>query len=717
MIESTVTQVVVERVLSQLEKGCIFAGRQRDGSAVRIRVSGQRLAPVVGESYEVQGLQSTFSDRFKQSWTQIDTRTIKRVRTSGALLRPWLEQLPNIGEKRAGRLFDAFGDGLSAALSDPGQLSAVAAVIVPEKPSLSNAIAAQILAAIGRKNKQEITALEEVEFLASLESAGVRDPHAARRLWRLLGGADAKARLLRNPYLAASVIDWKAADHLGKRLLAKRTDEVDGHPDRLLGAIDSCWREVLSDGHTAASPSALTDLLVDRGVDAERAIELAHQKRALLPGANGLYRAPGAAFLEDDLAAMLRRLEATPAAVVTTQPDVIVRAVVDAETKTGLYLTDEQREAVIGLLTRRVGVLQGGGGVGKTFVMKVLVLAWEYLGGNVVLGALAGKAALQLSRGASTSSHPRLAYTVARMVGMLRRDQDGDPNVEVQFNQRTLLVLDEASMLDTPSLRELVSFLPAGAGLMLVGDHGQLPPVGIGCVFHDMVTEGSRVSSLTRVWRQAADSPILDVSAAVRGGNLPDLKAWDGTSSGVFLAPDSDAALLHSRFMANSEDLMVVAARRATVASFNERASLSRREGSTRVARLGPLATVAVGDPVVCTRNRYADGLFNGLLGRVVDIDHGGDVHVHWDGEAHSRPLDKAAGADIELAYAITCHRAQGSAAAAVIVMVEDSPLVTREWLYTAITRARETVILIAKPEVLLTAVARRSTRMTGFRL
>jgi exodeoxyribonuclease V alpha subunit len=119
----------------------------------------------------------------------------------------------------------------------------------------------------------------------------------------------------------------------------------------------------------------------------------------------------------------------------------------------------------------------------------------------------------------------------------------------------------------------------------------------------------------------------------------------------------------------------------------------------------------------VCTRNRYADGLFNGLLGRVVDIDHVGDVHIHWDGEAHPRPLDKAAGADIELAYAITCHRAQGSAAAAVIVMVEDSPLVTREWLYTAITRAKQTVILVTTPRDLRAAVSRRSSRMTGFRL
>ena len=716
MMESVRTEVVVERVLSQLDKGCIFAGRQRDGSAVRVRVSGTRVAPVAGEAYEIQGLRSTYSDRFNQRWTQIDSKLVKRVRTSGALLLPWLEQRPNIGATRARRLLDTFGDGLIAALTDHSQLSAVAAVIDPRKPVLANAIAAQILAAVGRRNNAEATALEEGEFLASLESAGVRDRHAARRLWRLVGGPDAKARLLKNPYLAASIIDWKSADHLGRRLLAKRTDAVEAHPDRLLGAIDSCWREVLADGDTAATPSTLTDLLVCRGVDADQAIGLGRERRALLD-AGTMYRAPGAAFLEDDLAALLRRLEAARRGAAAGQSADLERAVVDAETATGLHLSQEQRGAVAALLAKPLGVLQGGGGVGKTTVMKVLVLAWEYMGGNVVLGALAGKAALQLSRGASTGAHPRLAYTVARIVGMLRRDRDGDPNAEVQFNERTLLVLDEASMLDTPSLRELVAYLPPGAGLLMVGDHGQLPPVGIGCVFHDLVTEGSRVASLTKVWRQAADSPILEASMAVRNGIMPALAAWNGHSTGIFVAPGADTAKLHDQLMARSQDLMVIAARRATVDAFNERASLSRRDGVTRVSRLGPLATVAVGDPVVCTRNRYADGLFNGLLGRVTDIDPLGGVHIHWDGESSPRLLNQAAGSDIELAYAITCHRAQGSAAANVIVVVENSQLVTREWLYTAITRARETVVLIATAEHLDKALARRSHRLTGFKL
>jgi exodeoxyribonuclease V alpha subunit len=106
--------------------------------------------------------------------------------------------------------------------------------------------------------------------------------------------------------------------------------------------------------------------------------------------------------------------------------------------------------------------------------------------------------------------------------------------------------------------------------------------------------------------------------------------------------------------------------------------------------RLGPLASVAVGDPTVCTRNRYRDGLFNGLLGKATNIDGDRNISVLWDGETEPRLLDKDAAQDCELTYGITCYRAQGAAAGTVLVMLENTLLLTREWLYTAITRARE---------------------------
>ena len=150
------------------------------------------------------------------------------------------------------------------------------------------------------------------------------------------------------------------------------------------------------------------------------------------------------------------------------------------------------------------------------------------------------------------------------------------------------------------------------------------------------------------------------------------------------------------------------------VEAINAGESLEARNKTTPTRRLGPLATVAVGDPVVATANRYQDGLFNGLLG-VVDSIAGPEVAIKWDGEREPRSLPQAAQADIELAYGITCHRAQGSSAQAVVVLVEASRLVTREWIYTAITRSRELVILVGDVEALRAALARRTTRTTGF--
>ena len=116
------------------------------------------------------------------------------------------------------------------------------------------------------------------------------------------------------------------------------------------------------------------------------------------------------------------------------------------------------------------------------------------------------------------------------------------------------------------------------------------------------------------------------------------------------------------------------------------------------------------------TDGPYQDGLFNGLLG-VVDTIAGPEVAIRWDGEREPRSLPQAAEADIELAYAITCHRAQGSGSQAVVIAVETSRLVTREWIYTAITRSRELVILVGDAEGLRKALARRTTRTTGFSL
>lgn len=719
MIDTGTTLVTVERVLSQLEKGSIFSGRQENGELIRVKLSGIDLAPEVGATYSVQGLFQTYSNKYNKTFRQFTVSKITRVVAVGALLIPFLERLPNVGPTRAKRLLEVFGDDLAQALTDPDRLGEVAKALDPTKPVLASKIAAQVFAAMTHKAEEDNSARAEVEFLAMLEKAGVTKSGAARQLWRLVGGTGSQERLLKNPYLAASILDWKSADHLGKNLLKQAAPKADfkDHPHRLLGAVDSVWRELLGDGDSASEEEPFVALLHRRGVDPNLALGLA-RKKGTVTEFEALLRAPGAAYIENSLANRLLDIEQAVCPINIPDAIRIMELVHQAEADTGLKLFQEQRDAVVTLIKRPVALLQGGAGVGKTTVMKVLAAVWERLGGNVVLGALAGKAALGLARGASSPGQPRLGYTVARLINMQAASCDGKPPSadRVIFDDRTLIVLDEASMLDTPGLHELLSYHPIGARLLLAGDHGQLPPVGWGCVFHDLVNDGSRLTNLTTVRRQLSGSPIPLAAAAIRDGNVPHIDDWRGVGAGIFVVPKGrDHVAQYQELLALTPDTMVIAARRSTVDAFNYNAAHRIRDVNLPVVRLGPLATVAVGDPIVCTRNRYRDGLFNGLLGKVKGIDEDLNILVLWDGEDEPRLLDKDAAQDCELAYGITCHRAQGSAAKMVMVILENTPLVTREWLYTAITRAREGVVIIGDMGELEKAVGRRTKRTTGF--
>jgi exodeoxyribonuclease V alpha subunit len=712
--------VIVERVLSQLEGGCIFSARREGGEPLRVKFAGRDTQPLPGDWFVVKGGLTSFRDRFGRMVEQVESKNMKRATAKGALLKPWLERLPNIGATRAARLVDAFGHTLPEVLADLAQLAAVAGILEPGKPALATKIAAQLYARVAAQAGADAVEASEVAFLTFLERLGIRESRVASQLWRFMAGADARGRLSRNPYVVASLVDWKLADRVGQRLLRDTDPNADlvAHPARLEGALNSVWRDVLSDGDTAAQRDRVEALLEARGVPAGAALHFAEENGALRRS-DPLLRVPGAAWLEDQVVNALHAIETLEPTAPVPGGDALARLVYDAESNVGMHLTDEQRTTVAKLLTLPVAALQGGAGVGKTTVMKVLALAWEYLGGDVVMGALAGKAALTLARGASTHDRPRLAYTIARLIGMLERQraQEDDPqrkrpSGDVTFTTKTLLIIDEAGMLDTPSLHKLLSFLPEGARLLFAGDQGQLPPVGIGKFFHDLVAEGSRVATLTKVLRQANDSAIPRVAMQVREGVAPTLTTWNGERKGVYLVSPADIVATQ-RQLRDAGELMVVAAKKATVSAINDTESVFRRAPTTPVRRLGPLATVAVGDPVVMTANRYQDGLFNGLLGVIKNID-GAEVSVLWDGESSPRSLPVEAEGDIELAYAITCHKAQGSSAEVVLVAVENTALVTREWLYTAITRGRELVLLAGTSEDVTTAVGRRTARISG---
>jgi exodeoxyribonuclease V alpha subunit len=734
-----VFQVRVDRVLSQLDRGCIFDATLRDGRSLRVKFAGTDVQPEPGDEFEVKGLMSTYLGRFGHKLDQLESKQMRRMPSHGVLLRPFLERLPHIGPTRAQRLLDHYGHTLAEVLgqgkSDAQIVKDLARVLEPSKPALAARMALHILAAFASEEGAFELKSAEVRFLAALEELGLKDHRVANQAWRMVAGVDALQRLQRHPYLLAPLLKWSQADLLGKRLLEQADPDQDTreHPQRLGGAVQSAWIDVLGQGHTAMPLERFQALLEQKKVAAGPALQLAHDLR-LVRLAGGLLRVPGAAWQEDQVLAAIWARENRPLTIQTpTQLDECVGLAYQAETQAGLNLTPEQREAVARLLMSPVGALQGGAGVGKTTVVKVLAEAWECLGGNIVACAVAGKAALALARGASSPSRPRLAYTVARIIGMLERKQATEaadaadaaesPNAkrskplqgDVEFNNKTLLLLDEAGMLDIPSLHRLLCLLPESARLLFVGDVGQLPPVGPGAFFRDLVEEGSRVVSLTKVMRQASGSSIPHMAAQIRDGQVPQLEAWAGQSEGVYTVA-RDQLLGVGREIRSKGDALVVAALRKTVNMLNESEAAARRSVGVDDVRIAPAAWVAAGDPVVFNQNRYTDGLFNGLLGVVSSVD-ADKLMVHWDGEDSPREVPAEAWLDVELAYGITCHKAQGSAADAVLVAVEKSPMVTREWVYTAVTRARKLVLLASDEAELAEAIGRRTERWTGLQI
>lgn len=712
-------QVRVTRVISTVDHGAIFVGETLDGQQVRVRYTGRTECPVPGDTFAIKGRWTDFTDKYRRVHRQVDTKVMTRRAVLGELLGPFLQRVPNIGPQRAERLMQRYGYDLVHVLSDPARMDEVARVLEPTKTALAARITAQLFAAMAEKSAADQVKLAEAEYLIMLEKLGLREPRVASRLWRFCAGSDAINRLKKNPYLAAHLSDWKIADRVGKLILREIEPDADlnRHHARLLGALASSYRDLLAAGDSAATEAVMRGMLLKRAVDPDLA--LAHaEKIGNLSRRADLIRAPGAGWIEDEVARMLTAIEATPASLFLPADSNLDKLIEDGEQACDLRLTDEQGAALRKLLFQPLGVLQGGAGVGKTTVMKILAYVWERMHGNVVFGALAGKAALQLSRGASIHDNPRLAHTLARLIGMLEQqaeyeeDPQGKRRPDVEFNSRTLLVIDEAGMMDTPTFYQLLKLLPKGVRILLAGDDGQLFPVAFGKVFHDLVEEGSRVATLTKVLRQAEDSAIPLVASRIRAGKAPLLPVWNGEAKGVFQV---DEYVLNR--LERTDDFMLIAARRQTVDDWNHAEALKRRNEHTQTRRLGPMATVAVGDPIIITQNRYKHGLFNGLLGEVIDIS-GECVQIRFDGEGNPRELPAEAEVDVELAYAITCHKAQGSSANTVVILAEDGGLVTREWLYTGLTRARELVLVnLATGGTLDQAVARSIARTTGFRL
>ncbi len=738
------TDVAIDHILASHDHGTVFSGVDAAGGRTIVSVPWHTTV-AVGEAYAVEGEASTWVDERGGYHRRLAATRLTRTRTSGALLLPWLKTIRGVGEGRARRLLNRWGTDLPGILSDPSRIPEIGSILDGRRPVLAAKLAAFLQAGFIELAENERNGIAEARFRIDLEALGVKDPSSARLLWRLLGGTEAWERLKLRPYAVAGLLPWKVADALGSRLLASVVEAagLNGHPDRLSGACDSVAREILAAGHTAASEADVLRMLGERGVPASRALACGVGRGKLLPFGE-ILRAPGAAYLEMALLRDLERLRDAGRA-----DSGRAGRVLEAERRAELELTPEQRDAVTCLLGEGVGILQGGAGVGKTTVTKVLISAWRARGGHVILAALSGKAAMRLSAAAGAT-----AMTIARLLrglaerealiasgrlvdgphgdawmggGGRRASWDG-PLGQVRpfppkLTGQTMLVLDEASMIDLCSLHGLVRRMPSGARLILVGDRAQLPPVGLGQCYHDLVGARRGVHELTGVLRQAVGNPLIGVASAIRRGTMPILPPFAGQAMGVQLLACDPASIegevrRASRIVGKGlppAQQLILAGLRGTVRRINLAETARRQAEGALGVRLGPLCPwVSIGDPVVMSRNHYRAGLMNGETGTLAELE---PPAVTWGSDIQPTLVDDESRASIELAWAITGHRSQGSEVSRVVIALDGRGVMSRQWLYTVLTRAVDQAVMVGPADVLRNAVGRLEQRTTGFGL
>jgi exodeoxyribonuclease V alpha subunit len=614
--------------------------------------------------------------------------------------------VPGIGPGFAKRIVEVFGmDTLKVLDQSPERLA--------EVPGLGTRRIEDI-------QKKWISARAISSIMLVLTTHGA-SPALASRIYERYGDRAAEIVQLHPYRLALEVrgVGFKTADRIARSL-----GIAGDHPERAQAGVLHMLESLADQGHVAAPRTALVDKTAQMLV-----VDPAHVEAAIdaLFGAGRVHVEDGLVFsarlygAETTLAAEILRLRES-----ASRPLHGLEAAIAAfEAALGFSLAESQRAAVRAAAEQKIIVITGGPGVGKTTIVRAILSVFERARLSVRLAAPTGRAAKRLSeatkRPASTI-HRLLEYDPRLRKFAVGADRPLDTDA---------LVVDEASMIDLELAVALFSAVPPAARVVIVGDSDQLPSVGPGAVLRDIIdSRVVPVVTLDEIFRQAAESRIVKNAHAILRGEMPESSDPSAPQADFFVIsrrdPDEAARTLlelvteriPKRFsLSPRDDIQVLTPMHrgpAGTIALNQALQKALNPSGPALERRG--THYRVGDKVMQTKNDYDRDVYNGDVGIVVRVEPEEErLAVKFD--EREVVYEDAALDVLTLAYATSIHKSQGSEYAAVVVplLTTHFVMLSRNLVYTAVTRAKRLCVLVADPRALALALAetRREERVT----
>ena len=715
----------------------VYQNPENGYTVLRLDVEEEELVTVVGcipgvapgETIAAQGSwthHATYGQQFKAEVARrgmpVGEKAIFDYLASGVV--------KGVGLSTARKIVEEFGDRALEVLER-----------APEKLTAVKGVTKKRAEAIGEAFRLQMGMRRLLDFLTAHDLP----PQLGMPLYGRFGDR-ALEEIEANPYLLAEgelAIPFAQADKLALKL-----GFADEHPQRLEAGVAFTLQHNLDNGHTF----------------------LPRQK--LLQAASALLGVPDLEALEDALPVLLDRgavtedraagedacylteyyeAETLVAERISTMsgnelcpPEDLDRLIARMERTQGITYAPQQRLAVETAARHQVMLLTGGPGTGKTTSLKGILSLFESIGLETALAAPTGRAAKRMGElcGAEGTTIHRLLETHfdPKTGSLVFAHNERDP-LKVDA-----VIVDETSMVDIILMAALLSGLREDCRLVLVGDPDQLPSVGAGNLLSDLIRSGRvPMVRLTEVFRQAAQSAIIRSAHQVNQGVVPELKNDSGQDVFFLRRPDPISAeetiveLVSRRLPENmgipSHQIQVLSPTRkydGGTASLNRaiQAAVNPPAEGKGERKFGPY-TFRQGDRVMQVKNNYdimwrsADGLeagmgvFNGDIGHILEVDNRRElITVDFEGRLVEYVPDMLS--ELEPAYAVTVHKSQGSEYRAVILTALDTAprLLTRGVLYTAVTRARELLVIVGDEAVVtrMTANNRQTKRYSGLR-